>query len=395
MIVPGKYRRCLLVALLSVVNLLPSCSSRFTLFKKSQAGKQDSKQIIQGNAPSVEKNLFSVATRPLSFNPSLKDSSVLSYILKQDARVSVTITDEDGFPIRHLIVDQERRRSDQIMEPWNGKDDFGAVVPDEAYYPIITVCTPSGCDTINPLLSSGGIEFDAANVKIDNKTISYTIEQPSRMLVRCGIKKGALLNTPVSWKPRVAGAITDYWNGKDVDTIQDLTTLSSPSNFAIYGYTLPQPCWITFGNKSIDYRTYRESKDSSWQKIYKTKEEIRDGKKISADFLQPGINRQTPLIHVTIPPEVPRDKNGTPQLSGKALVKIEIDARDFHFMDEQYEITFFIDNEYYAEQELGYVPFNWLWNLSDVKPGEHILTVNVSSYRNRIGVRSMRVKVGK
>jgi len=45
--------------------------------------------------------------------------------------------------------------------------------------------------------------------------------------------------------------------------------------------------------------------------------------------------------------------------------------------------------------ETGYTPFNWVWDLSNVKEGEHLLTVNVSSFKDQIGVLSRKVRVVK
>ena len=35
----------------------------------------------------------------------------------------------------------------------------------------------------------------------------------------------------------------------------------------------------------------------------------------------------------------------------------------------------------------------WVWDLSQVEPGDHLLTVNISSFDDQIGVISRKVKV--
>ena len=39
--------------------------------------------------------------------------------------------------------------------------------------------------------------------------------------------------------------------------------------------------------------------------------------------------------------------------------------------------------------------FNWVWDLTDVKEGVHILTVNLSGFKDQIGIKSQKVIVKK
>ena len=90
------------------------------------------------------------------------------------------------------------------------------------------------------------------------------------------------------------------------------------------------------------------------------------------------------------------DEKGIPVLTGKTLVKVELDEKDrLFFQNQQFEICFFLDNEFYAEDEAGYTPFNWVWDLSNVSEGEHLLTVNLSGFKDQIGVLTRKVRVVK
>lgn len=83
-------------------------------------------------------------------------------------------------------------------------------------------------------------------------------------------------------------------------------------------------------------------------------------------------------------------------LKGKTLVKVVLNEEDkVIFQNQQFEIVFFLDNEFYAEDEAGYTPFNWVWDLLNVEEGEHVLTVNLSSFKDQIGVMSRKVRVIK
>ena len=91
-----------------------------------------------------------------------------------------------------------------------------------------------------------------------------------------------------------------------------------------------------------------------------------------------------------------RDRRNTDLLKDKTLVKVELDEEDkVIFQNQQFEICFFLDHEFYAEDEAGYTPFNWVWDLSNVEEGEHVLTVNLSSFKDQIGIKSQKVRVVK
>ncbi len=53
----------------------------------------------------------------------------------------------------------------------------------------------------------------------------------------------------------------------------------------------------------------------------------------------------------------------------------------------------FLDGEYYSEEEVGYVPYNWVWNVGNLEAGEYILTVNLSSFKDIIGIQSHKIKI--
>jgi len=81
---------------------------------------------------------------------------------------------------------------------------------------------------------------------------------------------------------------------------------------------------------------------------------------------------------------------------GEVLVCAEVCPREKNLIaDHQYEVCFFLDGESYAEEEGGYSPHSWLWNLQDDKDGEHVLIVNISSFKEQTGIASRKVKVEK
>ncbi len=144
----------------------------------------------------IVKNLF---ISPLTFNPSSNDSVVISYYLNLNGRVSIDIVDEDGFVIKKLIENQLRKKEIVHAETWYGKDNQENVVPNEAYFPIVSFYSEADTEIVNPILNFKAKEVISKDIQYNSseKIISYSLNAPSRMLLRIGIKNGALFNTLV------------------------------------------------------------------------------------------------------------------------------------------------------------------------------------------------------
>ena len=89
-------------------------------------------------------------------------------------------------------------------------------------------------------------------------------------------------------------------------------------------------------------------------------------------------------------------EQGLAILNDKTIVNVTLGENDKPiFQNSQFEICFFLNHEFYAEDETGYTPFNWVWDLNQVEAGEYLLTVNVTSFDDQVGVVSRKVKVVK
>jgi hypothetical protein len=118
------------------------------------------------------------------------------------------VFDPDQELIRELVSDASREGGPH-EEAWDGKDDKGGIVPNEAYFFTIVAKEPSSGQQVvyDPVTFSGGEQFDLGQATISREegTLSYKLSQPSRVLVRIRIAKSALLKTLVDWEPRVGG----------------------------------------------------------------------------------------------------------------------------------------------------------------------------------------------
>jgi len=345
-------------------------------------------------APLFGTLLSDVKTSKTSFNPGLGEEIAFYYHLSKPAKVSVQVYDPDHGLIRRLAAEKDVNAGRHTII-WNGKDPDGNVVPDEAYFFTVMAEDESGAKEVyDPTTFSGGAGHDitTADINLQSQTITYKMPEMGRVMIRMGIQGGPLMNQLVDWKPRVKGMITEYWNGKDKDNLVDLYNHPKFKMIVTY-FTLPENSIIVFGNKILTYRDYKKSIAVERPVKIKRPSSVQ---RVSPHFCLPRTVDYSPSLRVTFVNTQGTDSDGAAILRGKTLVKVELDEQDkLIFQNQQFEICFFLDYEFYAEDEAGYTPFNWVWDLSSVEEGEHVLTVNISGFKDQIGVLNRKVTVVK
>ena len=349
------------------------------------------KQVV---TPLFGTLLSDVKTSRTSFNPGIGEEIAFYYYLSKPAKVNVQVYDPDHGLIRMLAAEKDVNTGKHTII-WDGKDLDGNLVPDEAYFFSIMAEDESGAKEIyDSTTFSGGAEHDITTVDINpqSQTITYKMSEMGRVMIRMGIQGGPLMNQLVDWKPRVKGMITEYWNGKDKDNLVDLHNHPKFKMIVTY-FTLPENSVIAFGNKTQTYRDYKKSIAVERPVKIKRPSAVQ---KVSHHYGLPRTMDYSPNVNMTFVNAQGADTDGVTVLNDKTLVKVELDEQDkLIFQNQQFEICFFLNGEFYAEDEAGYTPFNWVWDLSNVDKGEHVLTVNISGFKDQIGVLSRKVKVLK
>jgi len=329
-----------------------------------------------------------------SFNPSLGQKVALKLALKQDAAVTASVFDPDHGLVARLADGQALQAGAHELA-WDGKTTEGELVPDEAYFFVVEARGAQGAvEVYDPTVFSGGEEQDLTEAALDRDagTITYRLPTMSRVRIRLGITGGPLLRTLVDWAPRPAGQVTDYWDGKDADGLFDVAG-NARTKMIISYFDLPETSVIAFGNKGQTYREYKLVRERP------TKPErarLGEGVKLSRHYQTPRLQAGSPGVTMTFPQQVGTGDDGTPVLTGKSVVRVALDdASKPHFQNTKFEIVFFLDGEFYAEEESGYSPYNWVWDTTQAKEGTYILTVNLSGFQDQIGILSRKVKVVK
>jgi hypothetical protein len=93
-------------------------------------------------------------------------------------------------------------------------------------------------------------------------------------------------------------------------------------------------------------------------------------------------------------PELDKGGSSIPTVKDRLVVRVDVPQKDRDvLLNQQYEIIMFVDTVFHAEEERGYLPFNYSWELKDLPPGEHVLTTNIITFNDQIGVGSRKIRV--
>jgi len=331
-----------------------------------------------------------------SFSPARKE--VFVFAVKTSAsldikEIKIEIRTSDNDLIRVLSPIKKKANTNSYEFSWDGKDTEKGVVPDEVYHPVVNIITADNIThTISNNASSGGEEVYDFEKRIRPGAIEYTLPVASRLLIRTGIKNGPMLRTLVDWQPRSSGFHVERWNGRDLDDL--IAVEQNPKvGHLIVGYKLPDNSIITYGNDNETYRIYRERKN--WplkQATYENRLLERNGIAIRSEYYQPVLQQKSPRIEAVFLTKQSRQQTQSVQGFEEFITEVKLHPLDEMYLDqERYEISFFINNEFIAEEEQGFVPFTWRWSpgRQGIKPGKHVLTVNISGYAGQVGVRNI------
>ncbi len=327
-----------------------------------------------------------VRISPSSFNPSLNQKVEISYDLPRNAKVTIQIFDPDGTLIKTL-TDQAEKTAGNQKTAWDGKDNKGDIVPDEAYSFTIKAVDKHGHTETWKHPPPKWKRFDIPDPVISKitNTITYQIPKPCRTRIRIGIENGPLLFAPLDWHPKVAGEIMVHWDGWDKNRAINIWK-HPKSKMVVTNIELPDNTIITYGNKKLDYFEYCCPETSQPRNLKKR----RISPKIPVTSPSPLAIMLSPRLKISFPMTKEFTSDSVPVLSKKTLVRVEVENKIL-LSATSYEIIFFIDGEFYSEEPSGISPYNWVWDLSNIKKGQHILTVNLVSFNDQIGAVNQKI----
>lgn len=331
------------------------------------------------------------------FNPSQGELFDIPVQIPRSGNVKVVIYTSDGDTVRELDAGLKRKAGTYSVR-WDGKDSEGAIVPDEAYIPVVELLT-AGTDRLvyDPRQHSGGEE-----VQLSSKTqfhpgfLRFPLDRPSRVLVRAGIRSGPMMHTVLHWQARGKGLNRVDWDGFNRSrTVNLLNYYRSDLAVVAVGFYLPDHSILTSGNPKLDYLDWRRKK--GWKNTPPDLSDAafeRDGRRISRNYHLPRYIDIQPGVELSVVTKARRNSQGMPIITGPVLLRADIPVEDRRAMQQSlYEMSFFLDGKFLTEEEQGYAPLTWRWDPAGTPPGVHILTVNASGLHGQVGVHSLLVEV--
>ncbi|HKI83678.1 MAG TPA: hypothetical protein VKA63_05010, partial [Candidatus Krumholzibacteria bacterium] len=196
------------------------------------------------------------------FNPSIGQKMGITIATAKPQSVSVELVDRDGYRIRRLT---KRAVETPATLTWNGRDDAGTVVPNEAYALRIRD-GETGKLIFDPVSKPQGAMESISGVIYSRQAgvLSYKLPVASRVHLEVGqaetMKKGGppegpVLEILVDRKPRVAGRVVEDWSGWNPSKqiyIPDLPQFA----VGVAATPLPEDSIITVGNRKETFLSY-------------------------------------------------------------------------------------------------------------------------------------------
>lgn len=217
---------------------------------------------VQAAAPA--RLITGVSVSPPFFNPSIGQQEKITFTSERAGTVQLEIVDRDGFPIRGL--EPHAVRPGPVSFSWDGRDNAGLVVPDEAYAIRISFSGDGARDLYDPAQHFQSVPQDHPSCTYSRSEgiLSYTLPWPARVHILAGqatqdpmthVSDGPVLKTVVDRQPRAAGSVVETWNGLD-----EGGTISVPDlpHFvvAITIAPLPENAILSVGNRKSTFLDY-------------------------------------------------------------------------------------------------------------------------------------------
>lgn len=341
--------------------------------------------------------LRAVSTSPAFFNPSLGQRGTIHLEVTRPGRISVSILDRDRFVVRRL--GEISVKTGETVLAWDGKDDAGAVAPDEAYSMKIEWQGPGPGEAYDPSAHFTPALEEPASKAYSRRdgVLSYTLSRPSRVHIQAGQAKrnattgeveGPILRTIVDRAPRVAGEVIEKWNGMDESgavSVPDLPDFA----VSILAASLPDNSLITIGNRQQSFRAYARS--------HRPPEAVQARAHAPATAVphHNGLNALedwSPRVLLT-PASTPTGESHVWVVDRPLRVKAEIAEDPAHFLSQPTALIAFVDEQPILRQERPPHPLELTIDPAHLSPGEHRVVVNWASELGPVAVGVARIVV--
>lgn len=220
---------------------------------------------------SVELNrlIKDVRVKPATFLPTLGEKVEFSLRLVASGRLSASVLDRDGYVVR-ILASKKQAKAGRLALTWDGRNNEGAIVPDEAYSLLLELETTKSKELYFPANQFGEMyEVAAQSYSRRDAAVAFELPRASRVHMQAGQavpdpdlgrNVGPVLKTILNREPKPAGRVLATWNGLD----ESGTVMVPNLPHFVIGIActpLPENSVIATGNRSkafIDYVSERK-----------------------------------------------------------------------------------------------------------------------------------------
>jgi len=323
--------------------------------------------------------------------------ATVTYTVRVTQRGALTLEllTGDGDLVRKLSKGDASAGEHEFV--WDGKDEHGRPVPDEAYCARALLAMAGKAAIDDPCIRTGGeVITDIKPSLAPGGDIAYTLSHPGRVLIRVGVKNGAMLRSLAVWRPRPVGLNLHRWTGFDESGLVDLR--SERMALLVTAFRLPDFSVITTGQERLEYRAWRIAQGWPEKPDLAPADSVthpleRNGQRIARQHYMPRYKDREPRITVRLSDSSGKALAVAAKVPDNVRVAVDLDPQDRWLMQEQlYEVAFFVDGNFVSEEENGYVPIGWIWNTASLPLGRHLLTVNLTGFTGRVGTKTIAVQ---
>ncbi len=337
--------------------------------------------------------LHDASVAPAFFNPTLGQTATISCTTGAAGTLTVEILDRDGFVIR--TIPAREVKAGRVDLNWDGRDDSGAIVADEAFTTRLALKHAGGTATLDPLAAfkHQQAEIQPVTFSAVDGTFSYRLLWPARLHMqvgqavlnkKTGRNEGPVLKTIVDREPRAAGSVVERWNGFDESATIRVAELPH-FVVSVFATHLPEPALITTGNRSETYRAYalRRRPASAAPRKVEGEHQHHAGLTVFED--------QTPTLRIdaaasrdqaTGLPVVDRDLAWTATLAP---------ANAAYFLAKPADLCVFVDEKKVGCRVEAKSPATVTIPRAALSPGEHRIALNWISGSGPTAVQAVRV----
>lgn len=165
----------------------------------------------------------SVSLKRETFNPKAGEAVDLAVTFRKAGRASIQVVDRDGFLVRTIAAAKPVHGDCSFR--WDGRDEKGRVVADEAYAFRIEWADAKGRELWFPAdQPSTPVSIPPRYFDRRSGTLAYTLPRASRVHIQAGtavfdaqgkVIDGPVMKTIVNREPRSGGMVAEHWNGFD------------------------------------------------------------------------------------------------------------------------------------------------------------------------------------